>query len=245
MTWVLRKVIYWNLWLQGLVIAVRYDSLVVTVLAVLCVMMAIIRVEERANGHRKANSSSNDNPTDGAGAAVPGTGVSARPGKGARALPALPSSGLETGEIIAWRHWYWFEDGGEFLTSVRKNADGHRPIWPPGEPMTGDPGDYNAAGVHAWKTKRAALEYLRLAQLGVVGRVALWGEVVEHETGYRAQYAKIVSLDYADLWTRNQGKDKPRKKDDECYAADQKSLKHLRELYGVAEFKLTPVKDDR
>jgi hypothetical protein len=240
MTW--WKIVYWNLWIQALVFAGRYDSTVVTTLVVLGAMLSTIRVEERADGHRKANSSSHGNPADGAGAAVSGAGVSAGPGEGAR---ALPSSGLETGEIIAWRHWYWFEEGGEFLTSVRKNADGHRPIWPPGEPMTGEPGDHDTIGVHAWKTKRAALEYLRLARLGVVGRVALWGEVVEHETGYRAQYAKVVSLDYADLWTRNQGKDKPRTKDDECRARDQKSLRQLRELYGVAEFKLTTVKDDR
>ena len=157
MTW--WKLIYWNLWIQALVFAGRYDSVVLTTLVCVCTILAIMRIEERVDGHRKANSSSNGNPADGAGASVPGAGVPAGPGEGARTLPALPDSGLETGEIIAWRHWLWFERDGEFLQSVRENADGHRPLWPPGEPMTGEPADYNTAGVHAWKTKRAALEY--------------------------------------------------------------------------------------
>ena len=29
----------------------------------------------------------------------------------------------------------------------------------------------------------------------VIGQVALWGEVVEHEMGYRASYARIHSID--------------------------------------------------
>jgi hypothetical protein len=28
------------------------------------------------------------------------------------------------------------------------------------------------------------------------GKVKIWGEVVEHELGYRSQFGKIVSLDY-------------------------------------------------
>jgi hypothetical protein len=30
------------------------------------------------------------------------------------------------------------------------------------------------------------------------GKVKIWGEVVEHEAGYRSEFAKIVSLDYGD-----------------------------------------------
>src|SRR5262249_54717968 len=30
------------------------------------------------------------------------------------------------------------------------------------------------------------------------GRVKIWGEVVEHEWGYRSEFGKIVSLDYGD-----------------------------------------------
>ncbi len=241
MTW--KKAVYWCLWIQVLLITGRYDSVVLTALVTLCVMLAIIRVEEKADGHRKTNTSSNGNPANGAGSAVSRAGGNAGTGEGTCPLTSLPNSGLETGEIIAWRHWFSFDDS-QFLLSVRK-VDNHYPIWPPGEPMTGEPSDYNTAGVHAWKTKRAALEYMNACNAGVVGRVALWGEIIEHERGYRAQYAKVVSLDYANLWGINMGKNKPREKDDRCRAMDQKSLKLLRELYGVTEFKLTPVKDDR
>ena len=30
------------------------------------------------------------------------------------------------------------------------------------------------------------------------GKVKIWGEVVEHEAGYRSEFARIVSLDYGD-----------------------------------------------
>ncbi len=30
------------------------------------------------------------------------------------------------------------------------------------------------------------------------GKVKIWGEVVEHQAGYRSEFAKIVSLDYGD-----------------------------------------------
>jgi hypothetical protein len=30
------------------------------------------------------------------------------------------------------------------------------------------------------------------------GSVKIWREIVEHEAGYRSQFAKIVSLDYGD-----------------------------------------------
>ena len=31
------------------------------------------------------------------------------------------------------------------------------------------------------------------------GKVKIWGEVIEHEAGYRSELGKIVSLDYGDL----------------------------------------------
>src|SRR6266496_3801849 len=35
------------------------------------------------------------------------------------------------------------------------------------------------------------------AQL-LFGKVKIWGEIVEHEAGYRSQFGKIVSLDHGD-----------------------------------------------
>ena len=61
-------------------------------------------------------------------------------------------------------------------------------------------------GVHAFKEMADTLEYLKIMQYGfywssitvgcfVLGTVQLWGEVIEHERGYRASFAKIKSLD--------------------------------------------------
>ena len=30
------------------------------------------------------------------------------------------------------------------------------------------------------------------------GKVKIWGEIVEHQDGYRSEFGKIVSLDYGD-----------------------------------------------
>jgi hypothetical protein len=30
------------------------------------------------------------------------------------------------------------------------------------------------------------------------GKLKIWGEIVEHEEGYRSEFGKIVSLDYGD-----------------------------------------------
>ena len=37
-----------------------------------------------------------------------------------------------------------------------------------------------------------------LASSLLFGKVKLWGEIVEHEDGYRSEFGKIASLDYGD-----------------------------------------------
>ena len=96
--------------------------------------------------------------------------------------------------------------------------------------MTGEVEDYGKAGVHAWKLKRDAIALMVEAGGGVVGSVLLWGNVVEHERGYRAEFGKVRSLDYIDEWAiRWPGKSPS--KDDACYEADAKLLAKLRENY--------------
>lgn len=124
--------------------------------------------------------------------------------------PEPENAGITVGEIIAWRSWK-VKNG--LLTSMY--ADQH--VWAPHEPITGNPsqkGAHHPVGVHAFKSEKAALEYAmpyRTRELTynqhsmqtrvrevvpvVIGRVALWGEVIEHEKGYRAEYAKVHSLD--------------------------------------------------
>jgi len=84
-------------------------------------------------------------------------------------------------------------------------------IWIPGVPMEGDTRhDY---GVHAFKNLNDTVEFLRICRYGcgwygyglnsidvntryhVLGKVQMWGEVVEHQYGYRASFAKVISLE--------------------------------------------------
>lgn len=90
------------------------------------------------------------------------------------------------GEIEAFRCWRVL---GDYLASV------NGVIWLPDAPMTGEDVDlHNYNGVHAFKTmEQLELNYGSYEGFAV-GRVKLWGTIVEHETGYRAQYARPVSI---------------------------------------------------
>jgi hypothetical protein len=128
--------------------------------------------------------------------ADPGAGPSEIAGAGER---AGKGSGLIIGEILAWRFWWWQNDAlrSPFYTSF---------IWIDGF-MSGDLTDHYfgsvwSGGVHSYKDAAKARHDAETAYLGngwpgwwVWGSVRLWGEVVEHETGYRAEFARIISLD--------------------------------------------------
>jgi hypothetical protein len=234
MTW--PKIITWNLIFFGMFIVGR-EPMWLWDIAIIPVNI-FLAWDCHHGRYRKADSSSHGGAANGTGAPA-GGGAKGAAGSSKGAGSPLPRSGVETGEIIGWRVWLYME--GDLLKSVtRRTNDGPYPIWPPGEPMTGEPGDYDRAGVHAWKTKREALEYNN--GWGILGRVALWGSVVEHERGYRAEYGKIVSIDYINLWGIGTGT--ARTKNDESRAMDQATLIRLRKVYGVEEFTMTVLKDD-
>lgn len=104
-------------------------------------------------------------------------------------VPTTPSKPLPTeikaGELVAWRAWRVDSRTG-MLTSM--NMDD---TWHPGVPMQGKPSD-GSSGVHAWKTRMQAEAYAY--GFAVIGEIELWGEVIEHEYGYRAEYGAIKSL---------------------------------------------------
>jgi len=105
-------------------------------------------------------------------------------------LPPLKTEGIRLGEIIAWRGWRLTSSG--FLKSMSADV-----IWPPGEPMEGktkSSEEHN--GCYAYKTARDFLKNHEGSGLDVYGKVALWGDVIEHELGYRAQFAKVVSIEH-------------------------------------------------
>ena len=144
-----------------------------------------------ANGrYRAAAQAASGNSFDPTSAAHLGTGAPCA----AAPIPApLENAGIRTGELIGYRAWILGGDG--LLRSVFV-ADY---IWRPGAVETSQRVDpIWGAGLHAFKTLRETrLQYSfhSHVQRGVVfGEVFLWGEVIEHEYGYRAQYAAIKSL---------------------------------------------------
>jgi len=108
-------------------------------------------------------------------------------------FPATPSApledaGISAGEIVAYRAWRCSISG--LLQSMAVST-----IWPPDEPMTGD---VTHDGVHAFKSQSDALtEYATGATRWcpiAIGTVMLWGEVIEHERGYRAEFARVAAI---------------------------------------------------
>jgi hypothetical protein len=78
-------------------------------------------------------------------------------------------------------------------------------VWMPGEiekinrPLGG------AVGFYSFKTLEQAIEAYdcyRVASDVIFGSVKMWGEVVEHERGYRAQYARVDRIISGGYWGR-------------------------------------------
>jgi hypothetical protein len=113
--------------------------------------------------------------------------------------------------LEAWRVWHVVTQGGvALLRSVIKPT-----VWMPGEPLTAEclrrrrflrrRGTLHAApepecdcGIYATSRDRVG-EYLQEplppgAVARIMGRVQLWGTVVECERGYRAQFAYPLEL---------------------------------------------------
>jgi hypothetical protein len=114
--------------------------------------------------------------------------------------------------LLGWRAWAVVEttSGPELRSLVYAHA------WPAGEPMRQvcEPGGCLAArwpnqphacGIHAFKERADAERYpatweerrsggASFADVYAIGRVSLWGHVVVHERGYRAECAYPFDL---------------------------------------------------
>lgn len=111
---------------------------------------------------------------------------------------------IHAGEITAWRAWRWT---GQHLQSTAMDT-----IWLPHEIVTAGIGceglgSVNGGyGIHCWHNKEDARKYSSIQATCsniVLGQIEIWGEVIEHEAGYRAEYANIISIDEAigqDFW---------------------------------------------
>jgi hypothetical protein len=114
--------------------------------------------------------------------------------------------------VVGWRVWYIVEAGG----TTRLSSVFHEMVWPAREPLAAvclrsslrrrrRPGDHAApaascgCGIYAASLERVG-EYLtgprvsRKAMCPVIGRVALWGTVVECAHGWRASLAYPAEL---------------------------------------------------
>jgi hypothetical protein len=107
----------------------------------------------------------------------------------------LKHEGIRAGEIVAYRAWRvivpgLFRRGDNLLHGayIRKF------VWPPDEPASGD---VKTHGIYSFRNViRSAEEYDYETYGMLFGKVKIWGEVVEHERGYRSEFGKIISLDY-------------------------------------------------
>jgi hypothetical protein len=102
--------------------------------------------------------------------------------------------------MIGWRAWLVVDDEGE----VRLSSLGRRLVWVPRCELVANcelgfdhlaPAEHCSCGVYAARETELAATYMaRLGaeggcRHGVIGRVSLWGSVVECENGWRASHA--------------------------------------------------------
>jgi len=104
---------------------------------------------------------------------------------------ALGEPRIRAGEIIGWRFW-GLRNG--FLHSLIASH-----VWRPGvleRASCKECGPHNL-GYHAFKDReRAERQAPRRVcdSVIVIGSVAMWGEVIEHQYGWRSEYASVRSI---------------------------------------------------
>jgi hypothetical protein len=106
------------------------------------------------------------------------------------ASPVFEDAGIVAGEVVAYRCWFIKEDG-LLYSDVMRNV-----CWKPGEVLQAGDGDLELRrGIHAFKSPILACQFAGTVEGYVTGTVDLWGEVYEHDRGYRAQFAAVRSID--------------------------------------------------
>jgi hypothetical protein len=104
---------------------------------------------------------------------------------------ALGEPRIRAGEIIGWRFWKLCNG---LLHSVFVPY-----VWQPGvyERSSSKFCGYNNLGYHAFRNKEQAERETSMNAYWwplVIGSVAMWGEVIEHQYGWRSEYAGVRSL---------------------------------------------------
>lgn len=138
--------------------------------------------------YREAAAAASCCPADAPGVPVKRT-VSATYFAGCQARETtIEDAGIRAGEIVGYRAWTFRR---ERLHSMFAPFE-----WEPGSVVDAT-GEMRLHGVHAFKTLREAIKqygcYACEATV-IFGTVDLWGEVIEHDKGYRAQFGAIRKL---------------------------------------------------
>ena len=107
----------------------------------------------------------------------------------------LERGDMRVGEIVGYR--IWRVDNG-YLKSFSYPIS-----WMPGHPISGKPGDHDSAGIWAFKDPHRALHKMLETPDSVMGSVYLWGEIVEHADGYRAEFAEVRSIEEQNIYRGN------------------------------------------
>jgi hypothetical protein len=110
--------------------------------------------------------------------------------------------------IIGWRAWNvidWTDEKGRKSARLAALSISTGHGWPPLAPMVASctvahaaPQNDHTCGIWAVRSRAAALEAVSTFKtLGTwaIGRVTLWGDVVEHDDGWRAQFAYPFELE--------------------------------------------------
>ncbi len=108
--------------------------------------------------------------------------------------------------ILAWRIWRLSSDADRGLVDPTLESCVYGDAWAPLEPFAAACVDHPApkpacgCGIYAVTTHEAALEWARWAQSAlphpiVIGRVQLWGRVLPHSAGYRAELGYPYELE--------------------------------------------------
>lgn len=132
----------------------------------------------------------------------------------ANSNPPIESSPPIISDLITYRCWNINRHG--LLTSVYMS----NVVWLPHQPLEAPDINNTSTGIHSFKSLSDAYSY----PAEVVGAVQIWGEVIEHEKGYRSQFAKIHSI----LSVAKDHSFSSRLKD---WSMNKRVLKHLQNTY--------------
>lgn len=104
----------------------------------------------------------------------------------------IKNDGIKLGEIVAYRCWI-IRNGFLYSTAAER-------AWAPDEIMkAGTHHLREGLGVFAYKEMSLVIQNFGAFIVGegmAFGSIEIWGEIIEHELGYRAEFAKIRSIDF-------------------------------------------------